>query len=54
MYLEKIMEDSDQDVQEIDPSVLNWIRCKKYRRMILKEPIDPYFCRRNKRNKGNQ
>jgi hypothetical protein len=46
----KEMEDSDQDVQEIDPPVINRTRRKKYRRKILIELLDPYFCCRNKRN----
>jgi hypothetical protein len=29
------MEDSDQDAQEIDPSVINWNGRKIYRRKIL-------------------
>jgi hypothetical protein len=44
------MEDSDQEVQEIDPPVINWNGRKKYRRKILIEPLDSYFCRRSKRN----
>jgi hypothetical protein len=48
------MEESDPDVEEIDPSVINWIRRKKYRRRILIEPLDPYFCRRSKRNAISQ
>jgi hypothetical protein len=47
------MEDSDQDVQEIDRPVLNWTKRKNYHRMILIEPLDPYFCRRSKRNTAN-
>jgi hypothetical protein len=54
MYLGKIMEDLDQDVQEIDPLVLNQTRHKKYRRRRLIEPLDPYFCYRNRRIKRNQ
>jgi hypothetical protein len=48
------MEDSDQDIQEIDPPVINRIRRKKYRQMILIEPLDPYFCHHSKRNAVNQ
>jgi hypothetical protein len=48
------MEDSDQDVQEIDPPVLNRTKHKKYHWSIFKEPLDPYFCRRGKRNTVNQ
>jgi hypothetical protein len=48
------MEDSDQDVQEIDPPVINWIRRKKYHQRILIESLDPCFCRRSKRNALNQ
>jgi hypothetical protein len=48
------MEDSDQDVQEIDPPVVNRTRRKKYCRRIIIEPLDPYFCRRSKRNVVNQ
>jgi hypothetical protein len=48
------MEDSDQYVQEIDPPVLNWTKCKKYHRKILLEPLKPFFCHRSKRNKDNQ
>jgi hypothetical protein len=48
------MEDSYQDVQEIDPPVLNWSRRKKYHRRRLIEPLDPYFCRCSKRIKRNQ
>jgi hypothetical protein len=44
------MEDSDQDVQKIDPPVVNQNGRKKYRRKILIEPLDPYFCHRSKRN----
>jgi hypothetical protein len=40
--------DSDDDVQEIDPLVINWPGHKKYRRKILKEDLDLHFCRRNK------
>jgi hypothetical protein len=48
------MEDSDQDIQEIDPSVLNQTKHKKYQRKILLEPLDPFFCHRSKRNKDSQ
>jgi hypothetical protein len=48
------MEDSDQDVQEIDPPVLNRTSCKNYHRRRLIEPLDPYFCRRSKGIKRNQ
>jgi hypothetical protein len=48
------MEDSDQDVQEIDPPVINRTRRKKYRRRILIESLDPYFCRSSKRNAVNK
>jgi hypothetical protein len=48
------MEDSDQDVQEIDPLVLNWTKRKKYRWKIHLEPLDPFFCCRSKRNKDSQ
>jgi hypothetical protein len=37
------MEDSDQDVQEIDPPVLNRTRRKKYCQRRLIEPLEPYF-----------
>jgi hypothetical protein len=47
------MEDSDQDVQEIDWPALNWIKRNKYRLRILIEPLDPYFYRHSKRNTVN-
>jgi hypothetical protein len=52
--LRKKMEDSDQDIQKIDPPVLNRIKRKKYHQRMLKDPLDPYFCRCSKRNKDNQ
>jgi hypothetical protein len=48
------MEDSDEDVVEIDPPVSIWTRRKKYRRRRPVEPLDYYFCRRSKHNKGSQ
>jgi hypothetical protein len=48
------MEYSDHDLKEIDPPVLNRTKCKKYRRRILLEPLDPFFCRRSKRNRDSQ
>jgi hypothetical protein len=48
------MDGSDHGMVEIDLSVLTRTRLKKYRRMILIEPIDPYFCRHIKHNKVNQ
>jgi hypothetical protein len=48
------MEDSYQDVQEIDSLVLNRTRRKKYRRRKLIEPLDLYFYHRNRRIKRNQ
>jgi hypothetical protein len=48
------MEDSDQNVQEIDPPIVNRTRRKKYRTRILIEPLDPYFCCHSKRNAVNQ
>jgi hypothetical protein len=35
--------DSDDEVQEIDPPVITRSGRKKYRRMILKEELDPVF-----------
>jgi hypothetical protein len=40
----------DHDVQEIDAPVINRNGRKKYQKKILIEPLDPYFCRRTKRN----
>jgi hypothetical protein len=37
------MKDSDQDVQEIDPLVLNRTKLKKCRGRIVKDPLDPIF-----------
>jgi hypothetical protein len=37
------MKESDQDVEEIDPPIIKQNKCKKYRRRILIEPLDPYF-----------
>jgi hypothetical protein len=48
------MDGSDHGMVEIDLSVLTRTRRKKYRWMIRIEPIDPYFCRHIKHNKGNQ
>jgi hypothetical protein len=48
------MEDSDLDIQEIDPPILNWTRRKKYRRKILLEPLDPFFYCRSKRIRYSQ
>jgi hypothetical protein len=44
------MEESDQDVQEINLPVINQTKCKKYHRKILIEPLDLNFYRRSKRN----
>jgi hypothetical protein len=46
--------DSDGDVQEIDPPVITWSGRKKYRRKILKEELNPCFCRRSKRHNYNE
>jgi hypothetical protein len=48
------MKNSGQDVQEIDPLGLNRTKRKKYRQKILLEPLNPFFCRRSKINKGSQ
>jgi hypothetical protein len=50
----KEMEESNQDVQEIDPPVINRIKRKKYHRKILIEQLDPYFYCRSKRNAVKQ
>jgi hypothetical protein len=50
----KEMEESNQDVQEIDPPVINRIKRKKYHRKILIEPLNPYFYCRSKRNAVKQ
>jgi hypothetical protein len=44
------MEQSDQEAEEIDPPVIKWNKRKKYQSRILIEPLDPFFCRRSKRN----
>jgi hypothetical protein len=49
----KKMEDSNEDVVEIDPPVLTWTRRKKYWWQRLIEPLDPYFYRCSKHNKGS-
>jgi hypothetical protein len=46
--------DSDDDVQEIDPTVITRPGRKKYRRKILKEELDPRFCCRSKRHNYNE
>jgi hypothetical protein len=43
---------SDDEVQEIDPSMFTRRGRKKYRQRILVEQHDECFCRRNKRNKN--
>jgi hypothetical protein len=48
------MEESDQDVQEIDLPVINRTKRKKYRRKILIEPLNPYSCHWSKRNAVKQ
>jgi hypothetical protein len=48
------MEDSDQDVQEINPPVINQTRRKNCHQRVLIEPLNAYFCRRIKRNVANQ
>jgi hypothetical protein len=37
------MEQSDQEVEEIDPPVIKWNKRKKYQSRILIEPLDPFF-----------
>jgi hypothetical protein len=41
---------SDDEVQEIDPSMFARRGRKKYRWRILVEQLDERFCRRSKRN----
>jgi hypothetical protein len=43
---------SDDEVQEIDPSMFARRGRKKYRRRILVEQLDERFCRHNKRNRN--
>jgi hypothetical protein len=45
--------DSDDEIQEIDPPVIIWCGHKKYHHKILKEELDPRFCRRNKRHNNS-
>jgi hypothetical protein len=44
---------SNDEIQEIDPPVIIRSGRKKYRRKILKEELDPRFCRRSKRHNNN-
>jgi hypothetical protein len=46
--------DLDNDVQVIDPPIINRSGHKKYRWKILKEELDPHFCRRSKRHNYNE
>jgi hypothetical protein len=46
--------DSDDDVQVIDPMVINRSGRKKYGQKILKEELDPHFYHRNKRHNYNE
>jgi hypothetical protein len=45
--------DSDDEVQEIDPPVINRSGRKKYRWKILTEELGISFYRRSKRNRKN-
>jgi hypothetical protein len=51
-YIHTRYMDSDDEVQEIDPSMFTCPRRKKYRRRILIAQLDERFCRRSKRSKN--
>jgi hypothetical protein len=45
--------ESNDEVQEIDPSVITQFRRKKYQWRVLKEELNVRFCCRSKRHNNN-